>query len=111
SKLSQVLSSSSSGSEKDDDKEDKGAPPAAEPVHGTFPEPLPRQANLFEQVHSLPPKLRRRPLPPRRKGLTFEAKIGGQKVYLRTGEYSNGDLGEVFIDMNKEGATMRSIMN
>jgi ribonucleoside-diphosphate reductase alpha chain len=111
SKLSQVLSSTGSGSEKDDEKESEGAPSPAEPIHGAFPEPLPRQANLFEQIQSLPLKLRRRPLPPRRKGFTFEAKIGGQKVYLRTGEYENGDLGEVFIDMNKEGATMRSIMN
>jgi ribonucleoside-diphosphate reductase alpha chain len=37
--------------------------------------------------------------------------VGGQKVYLRTGEYEDGTLGEVFIDMHKEGAAFRSMMN
>lgn len=50
-------------------------------------------------------------LPQRRKGYTQKAIIGGHKVYLRTGEYSDGRLGEVFIDMHKEGAAFRSLMN
>ncbi|MCB1186255.1 vitamin B12-dependent ribonucleotide reductase [bacterium] len=53
----------------------------------------------------------RRPLPRKRKGFTFEGRIGGHKLYLRTGEYSDGTLGEVFIDMHKEGAAFRSLMN
>lgn len=53
----------------------------------------------------------RRRLPKQRKGFTQEAKVGGQKVYVRTGEYEDGSLGEIFIDMHKEGATMRSITN
>ena len=58
-----------------------------------------------------PPKLRRRRLPKRRHGFTQEARIGGHKVFLRTGEYEDGTVGEVFIDMHKEGAAFRSIMN
>jgi ribonucleoside-diphosphate reductase alpha chain len=50
-------------------------------------------------------------LPDRRKGYTQKAIVGGHKVYLRTGEYDNGDLGEIFIDMHKEGAAFRSLMN
>ena len=50
-------------------------------------------------------------LPAKRKGLTIEAAVAGHKVYIRTGEYEDGSLGEVFIDMHKEGAAYRSIMN
>ena len=50
-------------------------------------------------------------LPDRRKGYTQKARVGGRKVYLRTGEYSDGRLGEIFIDMHKEGAAFRSLMN
>lgn len=53
----------------------------------------------------------RRKLPGRRKGYTQKATIGGHKVYLRTGEYEDGKLGEIFIDMHKEGAAFRSLMN
>jgi ribonucleoside-diphosphate reductase alpha chain len=53
----------------------------------------------------------RRRLPQRRKGYTQKANVGGHKVYLRTGEYENGKLGEIFIDMNKEGSAFRSLMN
>jgi len=54
---------------------------------------------------------RRRKLPFRRKGYTQKAKIGNHSVYLRTGEYENGQLGEIFIDMHREGAAFRSLMN
>ncbi|MEX2409037.1 MAG: vitamin B12-dependent ribonucleotide reductase, partial [Rhodovibrionaceae bacterium] len=50
-------------------------------------------------------------LPQRRKGYTQKAQVGGHKVYLRTGEYADGQLGEIFIDMHKEGAAFRSLMN
>ena len=53
----------------------------------------------------------RRSLPGRRKGYTQKATVGGHKVYLRTGEYEDGKLGEIFIDMHKEGAAFRSLMN
>jgi ribonucleoside-diphosphate reductase alpha chain len=50
-------------------------------------------------------------LPGRRKGYTQKASVGGHKVYLRTGEYEDGTAGEIFIDMHKEGAAFRSLMN
>ena len=53
----------------------------------------------------------RKQLPFKRHGYTFKAKVGGQALFLRTGEYSDGTLGEIFIDMAKEGATMRSLLN
>jgi len=58
-----------------------------------------------------PDKLHRRRLPRRRHGFTQEARIAGHKVFLRTGEYEDGKLGEIFIDMHKEGAAFRSMMN
>jgi len=54
---------------------------------------------------------KRRPLPTRRGGYTQKAVIGGHKIYLRTGEYEYGTLGEIFLDMHKEGAAFRSLMN
>jgi len=53
----------------------------------------------------------REKLPDRRKGYTQKAVVGGHKVYLRTGEYGDGSLGEIFIDMHKEGAGFRAMMN
>ena len=53
----------------------------------------------------------RRSLPAKRRGFTQKAKINGQAIFLRTGEYNDGTLGEIFIDMAKEGATMRSMLN
>jgi ribonucleoside-diphosphate reductase alpha chain len=53
----------------------------------------------------------REKLPNRRKGYTQKANIGGHKVYLRTGEFDDGRLGEIFIDMHKEGAAFRAMMN
>ncbi|MCI0546911.1 MAG: vitamin B12-dependent ribonucleotide reductase [Candidatus Rokubacteria bacterium] len=50
-------------------------------------------------------------LPDRRSGYTQKAVVGGHKVYLRTGEYEDGTLGEIFLDMHKEGAAFRSLMN
>src|SRR5205085_8543803 len=61
-----------------------------------------------------PPRLpttARRRLPSKRHGITQEAKVGGNKVFLRTGEYEDGTIGEIFIDMHKEGAALRSVMN
>ena len=58
-----------------------------------------------------PQKTRRHRLPKKRKGFTQEARVGGHKVFLRTGEYEAGSLGEIFVDMHKEGAAFRSLMN
>lgn len=54
---------------------------------------------------------KRKRLPERRAGYTQKAVIGGHKIYLRTGEYENGEVGEIFLDMHKEGAAFRSLMN
>ncbi len=54
---------------------------------------------------------RRRRLPQRRNGYTQKASVGGHKVYLRTGEYEGGEIGEIFVDMHREGAAFRSLMN
>jgi ribonucleoside-diphosphate reductase alpha chain len=54
---------------------------------------------------------RRRRLPQRRKGFTQKAAVGGHKVYIRTGEYDEGAIGEIFLDMHREGAAFRSLMN
>ena len=53
----------------------------------------------------------REKIPNRRKGYTQKAIVGGHKVYLRTGEYDDGRLGEIFVDMHKEGAALRSLLN
>ncbi|MFA5108291.1 MAG: vitamin B12-dependent ribonucleotide reductase [Candidatus Micrarchaeia archaeon] len=55
--------------------------------------------------------LQRRKLPSRRHGFVQEARVGGHKVYLKTGEYPDGKLGEIFIDMYKEGASYKSLLN
>jgi ribonucleoside-diphosphate reductase alpha chain len=54
---------------------------------------------------------KRRRLPHRRAGYTQKAVVGGHKIYLRTGEYEDGSIGEIFLDMHKEGAAFRSLMN
>ncbi|MDZ4838536.1 MAG: vitamin B12-dependent ribonucleotide reductase [Bacteroidota bacterium] len=55
--------------------------------------------------------VKRKTLPGRRNGFTQKANVGGQTIFVRTGEYSDGTLGEIFIDMHKEGASFRSLMN
>ena len=63
------------------------------------------------QAVAMPPELRRHRLPTKRRGWLREAVVGGHKVYLRTGEYEDGSLGEIFIDMYKEGASFKGLMN
>ncbi|GAA0528107.1 vitamin B12-dependent ribonucleotide reductase [Chitinophaga japonensis] len=55
--------------------------------------------------------IERKTLPAKRRGFTQKAKVGGQAIFLRTGEYGDGTLGEIFIDLAKEGSTLRSLMN
>ncbi|MCA9631377.1 MAG: vitamin B12-dependent ribonucleotide reductase [Myxococcales bacterium] len=64
-----------------------------------------------EPVVQIRPTGTRVRLPKKRSGFTQEATVGGHKVFLRTGEYEDGSLGEIFIDMHKEGAAFRSLMN
>ncbi len=75
--------------------------------------PAAAQAEIIAErfVERVVTRLNRNSLPSRRKGYTQKAKVGGHKVYLRTGEYEDGRLGEIFIDMHKEGAAFRSLMN
>jgi ribonucleoside-diphosphate reductase alpha chain len=54
---------------------------------------------------------RKRKMPQKRHGITVETRVGGHQIFLRTGEYADGKLGEIFIDMHKEGATLRSLLN
>jgi ribonucleoside-diphosphate reductase alpha chain len=72
-------------------------------------EPPPTRERIVERVVEV--DRRRQRLPDRRKGYIQKATIGGHKVYLHTGEYDDGELGEIFIDMHKEGAAFRSLMN
>ena len=60
------------------------------------------------QIHPVGERVR---MPRKRSGFTQEARVGGHKIFLRTGEYIDGTLGEIFIDMHKEGAAFRSLMN
>jgi ribonucleoside-diphosphate reductase alpha chain len=76
--------------------------PAGNPINATEPE--------NRQDGGATPHQRRR-LPERRKGYIQKSIVGGHKVYLHTGEYDDGELGEIFIDLHKEGAAFRSLMN
>ncbi|MEE8204363.1 MAG: vitamin B12-dependent ribonucleotide reductase [Alphaproteobacteria bacterium] len=98
SKLSQPLSALALGDADEDDDE------AAAPE--TAPE---RVVHVIERY--VERQVARRRLPGRRRGYTQKAIVGGHKVYLRTGEYDDGSIGEIFIDMHKEGAAFRSLMN
>jgi ribonucleoside-diphosphate reductase alpha chain len=104
-KASQPLSSSSSSEGKTrDEPESAGDKPVLHSTSttSTLKPRSPSEAKI---------KDRRVRLPKRRKGFTQEARVGGHKLYLRTGEYLDGTLGEIFIDLHKEGAAFRSMMN
>jgi ribonucleoside-diphosphate reductase alpha chain len=102
SKQSQPLSSSGEGEKT---KESTAAAPI--PVAST----VPAAAEVRAALDAAQPVMKRERLPRKRGGFTQEARVGGQKIYLRTGEYEDGRLGEIFIDMHKEGAAYRSVMN
>lgn len=95
SKLSQPLNASLLG----EDAEEMSAPEKAKIITEKVVE------RIVEHV------VTRQKLPNRRKGYTQKAEVGGHKVYLRTGEYDDGTIGEIFIDMHKEGASFRSLMH
>jgi ribonucleoside-diphosphate reductase alpha chain len=71
------------------------------------------RAGATAPAHTAPEQwvAQRQRLPDRRKGYIQKATVGGHKVYLHTGEFDDGELGEIFIDMHKEGAAFRSLMN
>lgn len=102
SKLSQPLSS---GLIDDLEEDDETAAALDTPVAAAAPQVIERV------VERIVRDVEREKLPQRRKGYTQKATVGGHKVYLRTGEYEDGRIGEVFIDMHKEGAAFRSLMN
>ena len=81
-----------------------------EETEGSITAAQPAQIRIAEKIiHRYIAK--RRKLPHRRNGFTQKAVIGGHKLYLRTGEYEDGTIGEIFLDMHKEGAAFRSLMN
>ncbi len=103
SKLSQPLNTLSSVI---DDIEDE-APEVVAPEVAQVQDAIVKTAERI--IHKYVAERKR--LPNRRGGYTQKSKIGGQNVYLRTGEYDNGQIGEIFIDMHREGAAFRSLMN
>jgi ribonucleoside-diphosphate reductase alpha chain len=91
------------------------AAPKAAPAAGKAPQapaagkaPVPAE---FPAPAAASVRTQRQPLPSRRKGYTQKAKIGGHSLFLRTGEYPDGSLGELFLDMHREGAAFRSLLN
>jgi ribonucleoside-diphosphate reductase alpha chain len=97
----------------------RAAPPAGPLFDLGQWEPEPRQRRPETEVRAVERVVEkvierdrtRRKLPDRRKGYIQKAAVGGHKVYIHTGEYEDGELGEIFIDMHKEGAAFRSMMN
>jgi ribonucleoside-diphosphate reductase alpha chain len=108
SKLSQPLNASFLGADEDRDEDlaeglaDKPQYKRVELIAERIVERVVERERLMAQ---------REKLPNRRKGYTQKAAVGGHRVYLRTGEYEDGRIGEIFIDMHKEGASFRSLMN
>ena len=109
SKLSQPLNAQVLGDDVDEQEE------AAEQLYADKPSGARAlQAAAERIVERIVERVRvheREKLPNRRKSYTQKATVGGHKVYLHTGEYEDGRLGEIFIDMHKEGAAFRSLMN
>jgi ribonucleoside-diphosphate reductase alpha chain len=107
SKLSQPLNSALIEDEEDDGEQIEAlvSMPAAARATATAEKIVER---IIERVER---QREREKLPNRRKGYTQKAVVGGHKVYLHTGEYDDGRIGEIFIDMHKEGAAFRSLMN
>jgi ribonucleoside-diphosphate reductase alpha chain len=107
SKLSQPLASNLFGD--DEEAEDKAAELYAQSPAERVP--LVAERIVERVIERVVMRAERRRLSNRRKGYTQKAIVGGHKVYLRTGEYEDGKLAELFIDMHKEGSAFRSLMN
>ncbi|WP_188907382.1 vitamin B12-dependent ribonucleotide reductase [Aureimonas endophytica] len=113
SKLSQPLNASliEDGEDDDDAAEDAAAALLAAPAAARTTEVAER---IIERIveRTVEKVVRsQEKLPSRRKGYTQKAKIGGHTIFLRTGEYDDGRLGEIFLDMNKEGSALRAFIN
>lgn len=121
-KLSQPLSNKSDV--KDDEEEIQEAveqvlgEDAHKPVGELSPEQVLEAATAILNAthdtafkHKLAGVVARKTLPGKRRGFTQKASVGGQTIFVRTGEYEDGTLGEIFVDLHKEGATLRSLMN
>ncbi len=108
SKLSQPLNAQVLGDDIDAQEEAAEAMLADKPAMGRAAAASER---IVERIVERVRAQERQKMPSRRKGYTQKASVGGHKVYLRTGEYDDGQLGEIFIDMHKEGAAFRSLMN
>lgn len=107
SKLSQPLNSTSDVLEVVMEEDDAASQPAVSETDNVAQDAVVKTAERI--IHKYVSGRQR--LPNRRGGYTQKCKIGGQSVYLRTGEYDNGQIGEIFIDMHKEGAAFRSLLN
>jgi len=106
-KASQPLSTKGDSKDADEHAEDADtSPPLAPLPKSTEPQDTLQLALPLTRPHGI-----RVRLPKKRRGFTQEARVGGHKIFLRTGEYEDGTLGEIFIDMHKEGAAFRSLMN
>ncbi len=107
SKLSQPLNSQLIADDEDEDDD----------IENFLDKPMAARATMMSEkivervVERMVVLREREKMPDRRKGYTQKAVVGGHKVYLRTGEYDDGRLGEIFIDMHKEGAALRSFIN
>lgn len=124
SKLSQPLSNKSSDKKKKSEEAEEEKVAVADTASNIVDMSQLTVDELLDEVHkrmqaSTDTKLKRqlslivekKSLPAKRRGFTQKAKIGGQVLFLRTGEYADGTLGEIFIDLAKEGSTLRSFMN
>jgi ribonucleoside-diphosphate reductase alpha chain len=109
SKLSQPLNAALIADDDDDDADEAHEALLAQPAVAKAAQVAEK---IVERVIERVERVRdREKMPDRRKGYTQKAIVGGHKVYLRTGEYDDGRLGEIFIDMHKEGAAFRAMMN
>ncbi len=108
SKLSQPLNAALFSENDMDALEDALEAPAAEQARILTERVVEK---VIERVVEVPARQQRRRLPDRRKGYIQKSTVGGHKVYLHTGEFEDGALGEIFLDMHKEGAAFRSLMN
>jgi len=109
-KLSQPLNS---GTEDKQEKAEAKAEPAKQeaPAAAAPVQPVRPVVRAVVREGLTPPPTVRHRLPQKRRGFTQEARVASHKVFLRTGEYDDGSLGEIFVDMHKEGAAFRSLMN
>jgi ribonucleoside-diphosphate reductase alpha chain len=122
SKLSQPLSNKSDKktTDKKDDEKATSTPEVKEQIKQiqlTAEQVLEAARDIINNSHDTKFKrqlstiVERKTLPSKRMGFTQKAKIGGQTIFVRTGEYDDGTLGEIFVDMHKEGASLRSMIN